>query len=129
MGRNGSSHGETSTAKAPTFFTNLGRERSNSTNLRETLQKSNGAAVNAPRTWRDERVLQTPMRASRDPAIAPWLALRWVREYFFEGEPWLSNLSTCRLPFTSACSVEPNNEFCKRSSRQSRKVAVDVSLP
>ena len=32
-------------------------------------------------------------------------------ELFFEGRPWLSNLSTCRLSFTSACSVEPNNEF------------------
>ena len=32
-------------------------------------------------------------------------------ELFFEGRSWLSNLSTCRLSFTSACSVEPNNEF------------------
>ena len=28
---------------------------------------------------------------------------------------WLSNLSICRLPFTSACSVEPNNEFLQAS--------------
>ena len=32
-------------------------------------------------------------------------------ELFFERRSWLSNLSTCRLSFTSACSVEPNNEF------------------
>ena len=48
---------------------------------------------------------------------------------FFEGRPWLSNLSTCRLSFTSACSVEPNNESCKPSSRRLLKVAADVSLP
>jgi hypothetical protein len=39
----------------------------------------------------------------------------------FEGGSWLSNLSICRLPFTSAYSVEPNNESCKRSSRQLRR--------
>ena len=43
--------------------------------------------------------------------------------------PWLSNLSICRLLFTSACSVEPNNESCKRSSRQLRMAEADVSLP
>ena len=32
-------------------------------------------------------------------------------ELFFERRSWLSNLSICRLSFTSACSVEPNNEF------------------
>jgi hypothetical protein len=37
--------------------------------------------------------------------------------------------SICRLPFTSACSIEPNNESCKPSSRQLRKVAADVLLP
>ena len=43
--------------------------------------------------------------------------------------PWLSNLSICRLLFTSACSVEPNNKSCKRSSRQLRMAEADVSLP
>ena len=43
--------------------------------------------------------------------------------------PWLSNLSICRLLFTSACSVERNNESCKRSSRQLRMAEADVSLP
>ena len=33
-----------------------------------------------------------------------------------------------RLPFTSAYSVEPNNESCRRSSKQLRKVAANVSL-
>ena len=32
-------------------------------------------------------------------------------DLFFEGRSWLSNLSTCRLSFTSASSVEPNNQF------------------
>ena len=41
----------------------------------------------------------------------------------------MSNLSTCRPPFTSACSVEPNNESCKRSSRQSRKVGPMCRYP
>jgi hypothetical protein len=35
------------------------------------------------------------------------------------------NRSICRW----ACSVEPSNAFCNRSSRQLRKVAGDVSLP
>ena len=49
-------------------------------------------------------------------------------ELFFERRSWLSNLSTCRLSFTSACSVELNNECYKQSSRQLRTVAADVSL-
>src|SRR5262249_35803471 len=51
------------------------------------------------------------------------------RAQFYEGRLWLSNLSTCRLPSILACSVEPNNESCKQSSRQLWKVAADVSLP
>ena len=68
-----------------------------------------------------------PLRPVRT-AIAPWLAFRRGRVQFFERGPWLSNLSTCRLSFTSACAVEPNNESCKPSSRQLWNVA-DVSLP
>src|SRR5262245_1134420 len=72
-----------------------------------------------------------PVRRAELNAASPEMLLWHLVMHILEGGqgPWLSNLRIYRPPFTSACSVEPNKGSCKRSSRQSRKVTADVSLP